>query len=93
MPKGTVFWEYKPEIFFNFSVLVEFITNEDRGEITDFWRISLDPWRDYSRVDGGELLVADSWDRWGAYDYDQLFCVLDDDDVKLFKSRLEGDTS
>ena len=88
-PPGTVFWEYQPEIFTNPGVLVEFI---DYGEgVVDFWMIGLTPWLEHSCIDkerDGNIAFADSQCRWAAYDYDQLFCILDDNDRDLFVKML-----
>ena len=92
MPKGTLYWEYEPEIFTGMSVFVRPITHEGNQGPSDFWLISLVPWKAFDRVRSGELLFADSIERWGAFDFDQLFCVLDDDDMDLLKSRINGET-
>ena len=89
-PPGTVFWEYEPEIFINPGILVSFI---DRGEgIRDFWMISLTPLIEHSTFDDeheGNIALADAQERWGVYDYDQLFCVLSDNEKHDLVKRLK----
>ena len=89
MPSGTLYWEYKPEIFYNMAIFVRPIVR-DEEDCSDFWLIDLVPWRAYPEDD---LAFADALSRWGAYDREQLFCVLDKDEIELFKSRLDGNTS
>ena len=89
-PPGTVFWEYQPEIFYNLAVLTEFIDHGDG--VVDFWMIPLNPWIEHSCFDEereGNIAFADTQSRWGSYDYNQLFCILDDDDKNLFVKRLK----
>ena len=85
MQPGTVYWEYQPEIFYNPAVLRNFI--EYDGEIRDFVYTSIVPWR---ALPEDELEICCSSGRWGVYDYDQLFCVLDEDDVKDLITTLMG---
>ena len=85
MPVGTIFWEYEPEIYYNPGVVHEWI---DRGEgVVDFFYWSLQPWFAYPEE---ELAFGDSVGRWGTYDYNQLFCVLDDDDRERFSELING---
>jgi len=89
MPKGTLYWEYEPEIFYNMAIFVEPIIREGE-ECSDFWLIDLAPWR---CLPEDELEFANGLGRWGVYNREQLFCVLDKDEIDLFKSRLDGNTS
>jgi len=86
LPIGTIYWEYEPEIYYNPGVVAEWI---DRGEgIVDFFSWAITPWFAYPER---ELAFGDAPGRWGAYNYDQLFCVLDDDDRERFIEMLRGE--
>jgi hypothetical protein len=86
MPPGTVFWEYEPEIYYNPAVLCKFIEHD--GEIRDFSSISLAPWRCLPEDD---IEVCGAWGRWGLYNYDQEFCVLDASDINEMISTMNGE--
>ena len=85
MPPGTVYWEYQPEIFYDPGVITEFLTHD--GEISDFRYVSMRP--DYDRP-GRDLFIGGCTSRWGMYDYDQQFCVFDDDDVSDLIRTIRG---
>jgi len=86
LPTGTVFWEYRPDIFYNPGIVVEWI---DHGEgVVDFFSLDLDPSYYRSLVSEDKIFFLESVGRWGAYDYDQLFCVLDDSEVREFSETL-----
>ncbi len=85
LPVGTVYWEYDPVIFINPGVVHKWI---DHGEgIVDFSFYSLRPW---VAMPEEEVVVCEAISRWGVYDYDQLFCVLDDGDISSMISILRG---
>ena len=77
-PIGTLYWEYKPEIFYNMAIFMG-----QCGEL-DFWNIPLDPEILHNEGHDGDIVLADGITRWGCYDYSQLFAVADSDEVRDF---------
>ena len=83
LPVGTVFWEYEPHAFWNPGVVREWLDVD--GVISDFFMTCLLPYWNWED-EVPELNTA--WTRWACFDKDQLFCVLDDEDVSVLVGDL-----
>ncbi len=98
LPSGTVFAKYRPQIFDELCVKGDSI-----NESSDFFYRPI--WEPYAESSGAlcDVLTAaeergaeveidtDCWQRDGLFEYDQLFAVFSQEEVRKIASSLVGD--
>jgi hypothetical protein len=93
LPEGTIYMHYKPEITWGLEKRGKMLYRDAHypnvgNEPSDFFYSDILP---YIREDGDGIHWEhdDIQSRWGAFDFDEQFLVLDDEDVKKIIEMLE----